>query len=281
MLTIVGVGVVLGLVAYGAYHLMVGQNVVRTENAYVGADTAQVTPLIDAPVLNVLVKETQSVKAGDLLVELDPADARLALARARAELARADAELARARIDLGRRRALAPEAVSADELTTAQASHAAAIAMRAAALAQVETARLALTRTRILSPVTGVVSDKSVQVGQRVEAGRPLMIIAPLDSAFVDANFKEGQLRKVAVGQKVTLKSDLYGDKVVYHGTVTGFSGGTGSAFSLIPAQNASGNWIKVVQRVPVRIALDPEELRAHPLRVGMSMTAAVDVKAE
>jgi membrane fusion protein (multidrug efflux system) len=104
------------------------------------------------------------------------------------------------------------------------------------------------------------------------------MIVAPLSQAYVDANFKEGQLRHVAIGQPVKLTSDLYGDKAVFHGRVAGLGGGTGSAFAVIPAQNATGNWIKVVQRVPVRIALDPRELKAHPLRVGLSMKAAIDV---
>jgi membrane fusion protein (multidrug efflux system) len=130
----------------------------------------------------------------------------------------------------------------------------------------------------IRSPIDGVVSDKNVDVGQRVEAGTHLMVIAPVDSAYVDANFKENQLQDVVVGQPVELHSDIYGGRVTYHGRVAGFSGGTGAAFSLIPAQNASGNWIKVVQRVPVRINLDPAELRQHPLRVGMSMDAKIDI---
>lgn len=137
---------------------------------------------------------------------------------------------------------------------------------------------MALARTTIRAPIAGVVTQRSVQVGQRVAAGVPLMIIAPIAQAYVDANFKEIQLRRVAVGQPVTLHADLYGDGVTYHGVVAGLGGGTGAAFSLIPAQNASGNWIKVVQRVPVRIRLDPRELQAHPLRVGLSMTASIDV---
>ena len=108
--------------------------------------------------------------------------------------------------------------------------------------------------------------------------GTPLMTVVPTDHAFVDANFKEVQLKKVVPGQKVELTSDLYGKAVKYHGTVRGISGGTGSAFSLIPAQNASGNWIKVVQRLPVRIQLDRQELASHPLRVGLSMEAKIDV---
>jgi len=117
-----------------------------------------------------------------------------------------------------------------------------------------------------------------VQLGQRVAAGNPLMALVPLDDVWVDANFKEVQLRSMRVGQPVTLHADLYGSGVVFHGRLAGMSAGSGSAFALLPAQNASGNWIKIVQRLPVRITLDPLELKAHPLRVGLSMTAEVDV---
>jgi membrane fusion protein (multidrug efflux system) len=271
--------VVLGLAGYGIYWYAYASHYVSTDNAYVGAETAEVTPLVSAPVARVLVRETQSVNAGDVLIELDASDATLALTQARAELARAQSDYSRAQVDLTRRRALAPGgAVSADELTTAQNAFSASSAAVEAAQARLDAAALTLSRMTIRAPIAGVISDKNVQVGQRVEAGAHLMVIAPIADAYVDANFKEGQLRRVAMGQPVELRSDLYGDRVVYHGRVAGLSGGTGSAFSLIPAQNASGNWIKVVQRVPVRITLDPAELRAHPLRVGMSMTATIDV---
>jgi membrane fusion protein (multidrug efflux system) len=125
--------------------------------------------------------------------------------------------------------------------------------------------------------VSGFVARRSVQLGQRVAPGAPLMAIVPLDQVWVDANFKESQLASMRVGQPVDLTADLYGRKVAYHGTVAGFGAGTGSAFALLPAQNATGNWIKVVQRVPVRIALDPQELAAHPLQVGLSMQVDVD----
>lgn len=146
-----------------------------------------------------------------------------------------------------------------------------------AAQAVVDQALLDLQRTEIKAPLDGVVAGRSIQVGQRVAAGSSLMKIVPISELYVDANFKESQLKDVKVGQKATLTSDLYGKKVEYHGTVIGFSGGTGSAFALIPAQNATGNWIKVVQRLPVRIKLDPKELAEHPLRVGLSMNAEVD----
>ncbi|EGU01150.1 HlyD family efflux transporter periplasmic adaptor subunit, partial [Acinetobacter baumannii] len=149
------------------------------------------------------------------------------------------------------------------------------------AQAHVEQAQLDLERTVIRAPVDGVITRRNIQVGQRVAPGTSMMMIVPLNDLYVDANFKESQLKKVRPGQPVTLTSDLYGDDVEYHGKVVGFSGGTGSAFALIPAQNATGNWIKVVQRLPVRIALDPKELAEHPLRVGLSMEAKVDLSAK
>jgi membrane fusion protein (multidrug efflux system) len=134
-------------------------------------------------------------------------------------------------------------------------------------------------RNTLPAPVTGYVAKRSVQVGQRVSPGTPLMAIVPLEAVWVDANFKEVQIKHMRIGQPVELTADVYGSSVVYHGKVVGFSAGTGSAFSLLPAQNATGNWIKVVQRLPVRIELDPKELHAHPLRIGLSMQADVDIK--
>jgi membrane fusion protein (multidrug efflux system) len=148
-----------------------------------------------------------------------------------------------------------------------------------AATAAVHDASLSLRRTRLTSPVPGVVARRSVQVGQRVAAGTPLMGIVPLDAVWVDANFKEVQLRDMRIGQPVSLRADMYGGNAVYHGKLVGLSAGSGTAFALLPAQNASGNWIKIVQRLPVRIALDPGELRAHPLRIGLSVTAKVDIR--
>jgi membrane fusion protein, multidrug efflux system len=148
-----------------------------------------------------------------------------------------------------------------------------------AAMAAVRDASLALRRTRLTAPVQGVVARRSVQVGQRVAAGTPLMGVVPLDAVWVDANFKEVQLRNMRVGQPVTLRADMYGKEAEYHGKIVGLSAGSGTAFALLPAQNASGNWIKIVQRLPVRIALDPGELRAHPLRIGLSVTASVDIR--
>ena len=326
---------------------------VSTDNAYVGADSAQVTPLVSAAAKSVAVANTQYVREGQVLLQLDDSDARLAFARAeadylkarrqflqtaansgslaaqvsargadigqaRAQLAAAEASFEKARIDLSRRQALASSgAVSGDELTTARnafstaqanvalarAAVAQASATRgaaqdslqanealiagstidpspdvAAAKARLDQARLDLERTIIRAPIDGIVTNRQVQVGQRIAAGSPVMTIVPVGSVYVDANFKEGQLKGVRPGQPVELTSDLYGDDFVYHGRVAGFGGGTGSAFALIPAQNATGNWIKVVQRLPVRIQLDPRQLASHPLRVGLSMEATIDV---
>jgi membrane fusion protein, multidrug efflux system len=344
---------VLAIGAVTALWLWITSNQIGTDNAYVDADLVQVTPLFGGPVAAAHVSNTDLVKKGQLLVLLDDADARIALAQARADLgqvqrkvrgyfatdvalggqvdsreadiAGADARLAsaqadfeRARVDLERRQALAASgAVSGDELTQAQnafataqaglrsatagrgqaaAQHAAAIGQRSvnkalfegasvednpevvAARAKVEQAELNLSRTRIVAPVDGVIAKNAVQVGQQVQPGELLMSIVPLDAVYVSANYKEAQLRKVRIGQPAVLTSDLYGRSVKYHGKVMGLGGGTGAAFALIPAQNATGNWIKVVQRLPVRIALDPKELAAHPLRVGLSMNVDIDV---
>jgi membrane fusion protein, multidrug efflux system len=215
------------------------------------------------------------------------------------------ADLARARADFDRRRNLLTSgAVSAEELghardtvnaardalTAARKNLAASLALVGrtgvadnpdvqAAATQVERAWLALERTSVRAPVTGYVAKRSVQLGERIAPGAPLMTLVPLERLRVDANFKEVQLRRMRIGQPVTITSDLYGRHVEYHGTVTGLGMGTGAAFALLPAQNATGNWIKVVQRVPVRIALDERELLRHPLRIGLSTDATVDVR--
>ncbi|PRZ22751.1 membrane fusion protein (multidrug efflux system) [Paraburkholderia eburnea] len=148
-----------------------------------------------------------------------------------------------------------------------------------AAAAKVRDAYLTNARNTLPAPVTGYVAKRSVQVGQRVSPGTPLMSVVPLNAVWVDANFKEVQLKHMRIGQPVEMTADVYGSSVVYHGKVVGFSAGTGSAFSLLPAQNATGNWIKVVQRLPVRIALDPADLEKHPLRIGLSMQVDVSIK--
>lgn len=147
-----------------------------------------------------------------------------------------------------------------------------------AAATRVREATLALKRTRIVAPVTGTIARRSVQLGARIAPGAPLLAVVPLANAWVDANFKESQLARIRIGQPAELHADLYGDDIVYHGKVAGLGAGSGSAFALLPAQNASGNWIKIVQRVPVRISLDPQELLDHPLRVGLSMHVNLDL---
>jgi membrane fusion protein (multidrug efflux system) len=148
-----------------------------------------------------------------------------------------------------------------------------------AAAARVREAYLARVRCDITAPAAGQVAKRGVQIGQRIQTGAPLMAIVPLDQVWVDANFKEGQLRRMRIGQPVQLRADIYGNKVEYSGRVVGLGAGTGAAFSLLPAQNATGNWIKIVQRIPVRVELDKEQLKAHPLRVGLSMQAEVSIK--
>ena len=147
-----------------------------------------------------------------------------------------------------------------------------------AAEAQLRGAAIALAHMKIVAPVDGVIAQRTVQVGQRVNAGAPLMAVVPLSNVWVDANFKEGQLARMRLGQPVAITTDLYGGKVTYHGHIAGLGAGSGSAFALLPAQNASGNWIKIVQRVPVRIALDPAELTDNPLRIGLSVRAEVNI---
>lgn len=145
------------------------------------------------------------------------------------------------------------------------------------AIANIQTAWLNLNRTQIVAPIDGQIAKRGVQLGQKISAGTPLMVIVPLHDLWVDANFKESQIKDIHLGQAVNLTSDIYGKEIVYHGKVIGLSAGTGSAFSVLPAQNATGNWIKVTQRLPVRIALDSKELQQHPLRVGLSMHAELD----
>lgn len=355
LLAVLGCTVLAGALGFGAYEYIHASRFVSTDNAYTAAETAQVTPTVSGIVREVRVTDTQRVRRGDVVVQLDDVDARLALAQAEAELGRAirrvrgyvanddslaaqvasrqseqqraaaqlasaTADLDRAQVDLARREALMSSgSVSADELTRARnahetakanlaaaqaqtaqarANHAAAIGAREAnavlivnatedsnpevalARARRDQARVNLERTVVRAPIDGIVVKRQVQVGQQVQAGATLLSVVPVELVHVDANFKEVQLERVRVGQPVEVVSDLYGEGIKYRGVVTGLSGGSGSAFATIPAQNATGNWIKVVQRVPVRIALDPAELAAHPLQVGLSMTATIDTRA-
>jgi len=350
---ILGVVVAVAALIWLLDWFFIGSHHVTTDDAYVNADVADVTPLVSGPIIAAPATDTLPVKRGQVLVFIDPADFKLALAadeaalgqavrkvqgyfanydaqsamttakgadveHARATLASAQADLAKARTDLQRRQALAHDgAVSGDELTIAenrlreteaavsgaQAALAESQADRlnavgqakaadvlvanadvtnnpevAAAQAKVDQAKLDLERTVIRAPLDGVIAKNVVEIGQRVAAGTELMTVVPIQAVYVDANFKEDQLRRMRLGQPAVLTSDLYGGGVKFHGTVEGLAGGTGSAFAVIPAQNATGNWIKIVQRLPVRIRLDPAELRDHPLRVGLSMNVDVDI---
>jgi len=220
-----------------------------------------------------------------------------------AEIIQAQAELSRTRNDLSRRQAAAKEgAVSGEEVahaadavrsaqaaldvarsrhaqaeTTVQGTSVATNPDVLAAIAALRKAAIAQGHMHLTAPVDGVIAQRTVQLGQQVAAGAPLMAVVPLDRVWVDANFRETQLADIRVGQPVTLTSDLYGGKVTFHGRVLGLGAGSGNAFALLPPQNASGNWIKIVQRLPVRIGLDPAELRQMPLRVGVSVTVKVD----
>jgi membrane fusion protein (multidrug efflux system) len=201
--------------------------------------------------------------AGDSIVSgEDVAHARQAVLEARAALEVAARQLASARAGVS---------------GVAPGEHPAVLAAKADYTAS----WLAARRNTIAAPVTGYVAKRSVQVGSRIAPGTPLLSVVPLNQLWIDANFKESELRDIRIGQPATIEADIYGDKVVYHGKVVGLGAGTGSAFSLLPAQNATGNWIKVVQRVPVRISLDPKELEAHPLRVGLSTTVDVDISRQ
>jgi membrane fusion protein (multidrug efflux system) len=334
--------VLLALAGYGGYELLHGGRFETTDNAYVQANVVQITPLVGGTVRAIRADDTDFVKAGQLLVSLDPADARVALDQAEAQLAqtvrevrslyannetlqaqisgrdadvqRAQSELTRLQADAQRRAPLiATGAVGKEEIehinsqissarSTLSAAQAAALTAREQlsanqtqtdggavaqhpnvlrAAARVREAYLAFKRADVSAPVDGWVARRTVQLGQRVAAGAPLMAVVGLQQAWVDANFKESQLAKLRIGQPATLVADFYGSKVEFHGKVVGLGAGTGSAFALLPAQNATGNWIKVVQRVPVRITLDPKELAEHPLRVGLSMDVSVNVQQQ
>ena len=313
---------VAGAAAGALWYLLSAQSV-STDDAYVDAPLAEITPQIDGTIQRVAVTDTQPVRRGDLLVQLDPADANLAVQQARAvheqavrrveqylanvnaaeaNVAGKQSNVKRAETALARRKSVSARgAVSAEEISNANNELDAArtelaiaqqqlVAQKSlvqgedilhnpevlAARAALDKALLDLGRTEIRAPVDGVVAGRHAQIGQRVRVGSNLMNVVPLMDAHVDANFKEVQLQHIQPGQDAELISDLYGKRVVFHGRVEGLGGGTGSAFAVIPAQNATGNWIKVVQRLPVRIALDREELARHPLRVGISMTAKV-----
>jgi len=315
---------VIAALAYAAWWWLAARYSETTDDAYVAGNIVAVTSRENATVTALYADNTQAVHRGQLLIEMDPSVADVAMRAAAANLARvvrgvhgnfasadsysaqlrqAEVALAQAKADYQRRQGALAGAVSGEELGHARDAVAAAeaavnsaqggLAQARAAItgvdiahnpdvltaeAQLRAAAITLAHMKIVAPVDGVIAQRTVQVGQRVNAGAPLMAVVPLSDVWVDANFKEVQLARMRIGQPVRITTDIYGSKVAYHGRVAGLGAGSGSAFALLPAQNASGNWIKIVQRVPVRIALDEGELKTNPLRVGLSVTAEVDV---
>ncbi|WP_408988103.1 efflux RND transporter periplasmic adaptor subunit [Sphingomonas sp. SUN019] len=324
LLLILGVVVLIGAIVWAVFHFLLAAPQEETDDAYVAGDVVAITARDPGNVLRLHADNTQSVTAGQPLIDLDPLTADVNLAAAEADLARAvrstradfsrvnesgaalgqaRAQLAAAQADYTRRRGAAAEgavsgeelAHAADQVTVARAALRLAESQQAqtrstvsgtsvstnpavmTAIAAYRRAAIARSHMHVTAPIDGVIAQRTVQVGQQIAAGAPLMAIVPMTRLWVDANFRETQLKDVRIGQPATVVADMYGDDVVYHGRVVGLAAGSGNAFALLPPQNASGNWIKIVQRVPVRIALDPQELMANPLRVGLSVAATVD----
>ena len=316
----------LGLAAYGLEKTVFAAPAEETEDAYVAGDAVAITSREATTVTALHADNTESVKAGQPLLDLDASTADANRAQADADLgrvvrsvrsdfarvkeaaatvAKAKSDLDRAQDDLSRRRSAVVEgAVSGEEVDHARESveasqaaldlaqshyleaqaavQGASIATNPnvlAAAAVVRRAAIVQRHMRIVAPVDGVVAQRTVQLGQQVVPGAPLMAVVPLGRAWVDANFRETQLADLRVGQPTTVTSDAYGHKTVFHGHVIGLGAGSGNAFALLPPQNASGNWIKIVQRVPVRVALDRQELIRHPLQLGLSVTVKVDTR--
>ncbi|MGO4550144.1 efflux RND transporter periplasmic adaptor subunit [Lysobacter sp. 2RAF19] len=325
-LTILALVVVVAAIAWAAYYFLVARWHEDTDDAYVLGNVVSITPQTQGTVVSIGADDGMKVVAGQVLVQLDPNDARVAYEQAEANLANAvrqarglysaveanQADIAARRVaveqakqDVARRAGLvATGAVAAEELAHARDELAAAQAALAgsnenlsrnralvdattvqtqpqvaAAAAQVRQAYLNLQRMAIVAPVTGYVAKRSTQLGQRVQPGVTLMTVVPLEQVWVEANFKETQLANMRIGQPVELHSDLYGKDVRFDGHLVSLGLGTGSAFALLPAQNASGNWIKIVQRVPVRISVDTQQLKEHPLRLGLSMHTDVSIR--
>jgi membrane fusion protein, multidrug efflux system len=278
-------GTVIAIAADETDRVQAGQELVRLD-----ATDAQVALLAAEQQLARAVRQTRTVFANRDQLSAIVAERRSDLARAQSDFDRRKNLTTSGAIsteELGHARDTLTAARNA--LDAAEKNLAASVALVGrtgvadnpdvqAAATQVESAWLALKRTSVRAPVTGYVARRQVQLGERIQPGEPLMSIVPLERLRIDANFKEVQLQRMRIGQPVRIVSDLYGRHVEYHGRVAGLGLGTGAAFALLPAQNATGNWIKVVQRVPVRIALDPRELERHPLRMGLSTEATVDV---
>jgi membrane fusion protein (multidrug efflux system) len=326
-LVLLGIGVLVVIVAV-IYHFAIGRFHVTTDDAYVDGNLIRLTPQVSGNVVAIKADETQFVHQGELLVQLDPSDADVALAQAKAGLGQTVRDVAqlfasehrdqaaitaqqtaldRAKRDLDRDQGLASiHGVSAEDLqhdheavrtaaaglaqaeATLAATHAAVVGTTPdshprvlQAEATLRNAWLAQARTRVLAPVSGYVVRRSVQLGQQVTPATEMLAIVPVDSMWIDANFKENQLRNLRIGQPVEVSTDMYGSRFIYHGKVQGLTAGTGSALAVLPAQNASGNWIKIVQRLPVRVGLDAKELQEHPLFLGLSTDVDVSVTDE
>lgn len=317
--------VILGGLGVWAWHELYGRWNENTDDAYVNGNVVEITPLVTGTVTSIGADDGDLVRAGQVLLQFDPADAEVGLQSAeanlgktvrqvrglysnvdgmRAQLAAQRAEVKKAQDNYNRRKSLAAGgAISQEELSHAhddlisaqsalsnvQQQLASSVALVddtevsshpdvKAAAAQFRQAYLANARSTLIAPVTGYVAKRTVQLGQRVQPGTALMAVIPLDQLWIDANFKETQLGNMRIGQPVEIESDLYGSDVKYSGTIDSLGAGTGSAFALLPAQNATGNWIKIVQRVPVRIHINAQELAEHPLRIGLSTVVNVDL---
>ena len=307
------------------YHFMVGRYHITTKDAYVNGNMVRLQPQVTGTVTYIGADQTQAVKVGQILVQLDAKDADVSLAQAKANLGQTvrdvvqlfsdekrqqaviyaqQAQLDRANKELARDRALAgTHGVSQEELERAEESARSAEAGIRQARASLESVRaqiagtepathprvllaeaslrnawLAKNRTTVRSPLNGFMVRREVQLGQQVTPATEMIAITPLDSVWIDANFKETQLENIRINQPVTIEADIYGSDVEYHGRVLGLTAGTGASLAVLPAQNATGNWIKIVQRLPVRIGLDPRELRDHPLYLGLSTKIDIDI---
>jgi len=323
-LIVLGILVAIALIVWAVFHFLLAKPEQETDDAYVAGDVVAITARDPGQITAIHADNTQTVKAGDPLLDLDPATADVTLASAEAELARAvratradiskvgesgaavvqaRAQLSAATADYARRRGAAAQgAISGEELAhaadavkVARANLNLALSQQTQSRSAVEGTntstnpavmaaiagyrRAAITRSHmhIVAPIDGVIAQRTVQIGQQVAPGTPLMAVVPLTKVWVDANFRETQLKDLRIGQPATVTADMYGDDIVFHGHVIGVGAGSGNAFALLPPQNASGNWIKIVQRVPVRIGLDERELGRNPLRVGLSVNATVD----
>jgi membrane fusion protein, multidrug efflux system len=323
---IIALAVVVVAVLVGVYYVLFMKGHVTTDDAYVNGNLVSLTPQISGTVVAIDTDETQHVQRGQVLVQLDPRDAQIALAQAKANLGETVREVSQVFANEHRDAAL----VSAEQTALSQSSedlkrdqslktvHGVSLedlehdenAVRSAraalqqaqatlastqaeiagttpathprvlqAEANLRAAWLQLTRTRVLAPVSGYVVRRSVELGAQVTPATEMLDVVPVNSMWVDANFKENQLGDLRIGQPVKVSVDMYGSHVEYHGKVLGLTAGTGSALAVLPTQNATGNWIKIVQRLPVRIGLPPAELARHPLFLGLSANIDVTVK--